>query len=262
MGRFIFSAPPMSPVVSRRTDGTSAGTVLVQAGGFGELTTLGGSLYFTGGGLWRSDGTAAGTALVAGSPSLASGLIRSGGSLYFTSFSNELWRSDGTAAGTVVVTAIPALSSGGLGVSGLPLTDVDGTDLFSNRNPSNVDGAVEVGRLGGGYCSGQGARYRGRDRVDDRRRQWAVILPGGDSRRGRRAVEERRDRSGDLRAEHQRRRHAFDFRIAGGPGGIAFISSARLLPGPRTLVERRWPSPGPSPWWIWSPGVGSSSLTA
>ena len=106
------------------TDGTPAGTgLLIPTGGpeeVGELTRIGGAVYFSGSStaagqeLWKTDGTAAGTALVQdilpGTP--GSGPFRLtavGNTLFFAANggpgdrNQELWTSDGTAAGTVLV---------------------------------------------------------------------------------------------------------------------------------------------------------------
>lgn len=118
-----------------RSDGTSAGTVLVKDIFPGpasssplDLTVVGNTLYFTaddgrhGVELWKSDGTTAGTVLVrdlyagvaterdrAGEPNSAypHDLVAFDGALYFTATDGqsgaELWTSDGTAAGTRLV---------------------------------------------------------------------------------------------------------------------------------------------------------------
>ena len=106
-----------------RTDGTAAGTELVKdirpnlSSGPGNLTNVGGTLYFTandgstGVELYKSDGTAAGTVLVkdirASGSSSPGNLTNVDGTLYFTandgSTGVELYKSDGTAAGTVLV---------------------------------------------------------------------------------------------------------------------------------------------------------------
>ncbi len=92
-----------------RTDGTAAGTRLVSATARYALGTMGGKIYFTGGGkIWATDGTAAGTAEVApsanGAPSVVGVL---GSELYFLQLDDELWKTDGTAAGTTKVATLP-----------------------------------------------------------------------------------------------------------------------------------------------------------
>jgi ELWxxDGT repeat protein len=108
-----------------KSDGTSAGTVLVKDinssaadSTLGNLTAVGNTLFFTaddgthGGELWESDATAAGSVLVKdinpGAASSASqNLTAVGNTLFFTATDGthgvELWKSDGTAAGTVMV---------------------------------------------------------------------------------------------------------------------------------------------------------------
>ena len=103
-----------------KSDGTSAGTVLVKnigpgnvSGAPAELSVVNGTLFFSaadfvsGRELWRSDGTAAGTVLVKdiapGSQSSDPSTLTNGnGTLFFaaTAFDGRLWKSDGTAAGT------------------------------------------------------------------------------------------------------------------------------------------------------------------
>jgi ELWxxDGT repeat protein len=120
-----------------KSDGTTAGTVLVKdisfstySTTFANLTNVNGNLFFTatenvfntyGNELWVSDGTTAGTVMVkdinSGSAnSNASNFVNLNGVLYFSAndgFSgNELWKSDGTAAGTVLVKDIYAGSNG------------------------------------------------------------------------------------------------------------------------------------------------------
>ncbi len=113
-----------------KTDGTTAGTVLVKAfpndsAGYGplSLTAVGNVLYFrasddaTGFELWRSDGTTAGTFRVRDLRAGSSGGLGSvlfnpqltivNGALYFRGndgfTGTEIWKSDGTDAGTICV---------------------------------------------------------------------------------------------------------------------------------------------------------------
>jgi len=107
-----------------KTDGTTAGTVLVRdirVGKTGsdptELTDVNGTLFFVaadgshGRELWKSDGTATGTVLVKdiaphGPNALIHGLTAAGDRLYFVATKGGLpkvWVSDGTATGTKAV---------------------------------------------------------------------------------------------------------------------------------------------------------------
>jgi ELWxxDGT repeat protein len=110
-----------------KSDGTSAGTVLVKDIRSGardsapdKLVNVGGVLYFAaddginGQELWKSNGIAGGTVLVKDirsgdsyATSYPSGLMNVGSTLYFTANDGthgpELWKSNGTAAGTVLV---------------------------------------------------------------------------------------------------------------------------------------------------------------
>ncbi len=109
-----------------KSDGTSAGTVLVKdinPGASGsspsDLTIIGGGLMMfaaddgsNGRELWVSDGTAAGTSLVkdvnpGASGSTPANLVYWNALLYFTADDgtngNELWQSDGSGAGTVLL---------------------------------------------------------------------------------------------------------------------------------------------------------------
>ena len=117
-----------APTRLYRTDGTPAGTAVVQAGGvsFGEVTDLllvGGALYFfadapdsTSRDLWRTDGTAAGTQVLgkfsdgSGGERLPGGLILFGNGLAFYAddgvHGSELWVTDGTVAGTRLVSDV------------------------------------------------------------------------------------------------------------------------------------------------------------
>jgi ELWxxDGT repeat protein len=113
-----------------KSDGTTAGTVAVVAGGGNsspqELTSAGSTLYFTahtlsaGYELWKSDGSAAGTVMVKDIHAGASAsdphfLTSIGGYLYFAADDGasgiELWQSDGTTTGTVLIDI--AMGSGG-----------------------------------------------------------------------------------------------------------------------------------------------------
>jgi ELWxxDGT repeat protein len=117
-----------------KTDGTTAGTVLVKdiypgltGSGLTGFTNVGGTLYFTardpvaGNELWKSDGTTAGTVLVKDvrpgpADSSPKNLAAVGNTLYFSADDGvggaELWKSDGTDAGTVRVKDIYAGATG------------------------------------------------------------------------------------------------------------------------------------------------------
>jgi len=88
-----------------KSDGTTAGTVLVSSHGGSEYTPFNGSVYFSAGGLWKTDGTAAGTVLVSSVD--ARELTVVDGKLFFrgttSTDGSELWVSDGSTAGTVLV---------------------------------------------------------------------------------------------------------------------------------------------------------------
>gem|GEM_PF-308120 len=114
-----------------KSDGTTAGTVMVKdtytgsstAFGFGpnSLTAVGNTLFFRGYdstnayALWKSDGTTAGTVMVKDTYTGSSGsssygpkyLTAVGNTLFFNGYDSTnkyaLWKSDGTTAGTVMV---------------------------------------------------------------------------------------------------------------------------------------------------------------
>jgi ELWxxDGT repeat protein len=146
-----------------RTDGTEAGTVLVEdirpgpvgalqsplSGPDNFLITAGTTLFFMandgvrGYGLWRSDGTEAGTSFLhdvfAGSFStfdLRHAYAGAGGILYFVvndpDYGHELWRSDGTEAGTFMLGDIHPGRSGAL-TGGTPLLMASVCDVMYFR---------------------------------------------------------------------------------------------------------------------------------
>jgi ELWxxDGT repeat protein len=149
-----------------RSDGTDAGTTVVNNLGMGNLTNVNGILYFDSDGLWKSDGTATGTTLVK-NIRIDSKLINVNGIVYFSSYNDligeELWKSDGTTAGTVLVKDIyvgressirlsKMINFNGVlyftandGVNGIELWKSDGTsagtvlvkDLFTGPSSAN-----------------------------------------------------------------------------------------------------------------------------
>jgi ELWxxDGT repeat protein len=154
-GTVLFFARSDMPYARRlwRTDGTTAGTVLVATacgedcpavGDGSHSALLGGVLYFPastsaeGGGLWRTDGTDAGTVRVTGA-TYPGALTASNGALYFAGYEpaagTALWTSDGTAAGTRIV---KDLQPGAASVSLRNLTDAKGR-LFFAMNASTGD---------------------------------------------------------------------------------------------------------------------------
>jgi ELWxxDGT repeat protein len=135
-----------------RTDGTTAGTILVKdirpgsvgslPGTFYEPTADGDVLYFQasdgvhGSELWRSDGTEAGTFLVKDVNPGTSGPVREieivSGIVFFTvddgATGLELWRTDGTEQGTVLVKDIEPGPSSSLPIG---LTEASGRLFFT-----------------------------------------------------------------------------------------------------------------------------------
>ena len=108
-----------------KSDGTSAGTVMVKDIAVGSensypgtLTAIGNTLFFTandgtnGEELWKSDGTAQGTVMVkdinnGSAHSNAYYFTAVGNSLFFSAndgiHGKELWKTDGTPSGTIMV---------------------------------------------------------------------------------------------------------------------------------------------------------------
>lgn len=150
-----------------KTDGTEAGTVLVQninpgGGSFPVLlTNANGTLFFgatdgvTGTELWKSDGSSAGTVLVkdihtGGGASLnfvQNSMVNVNGTVFFAalpSSATELWKSDGTAAGTVFVKDIGPQEL--VNVNGTLFIDV-GNDVW--KSDGTGAGTVLVKDLGG-----------------------------------------------------------------------------------------------------------------
>ncbi len=150
-----------------KSDGTSAGTVLVKDISLGtasstprNIINVAGTLYFSandGSGyeLWKSDGTAGGTVPVkeirlGPGGSNPRNLTNVGGTLYFVAddgpTGNEIWKSDGTVAGTVLVKDIlPGFTYSSVS----SLTNVGGTLYFlATMEPQVVSfGRAMVRRL-------------------------------------------------------------------------------------------------------------------
>ncbi|MBA3721993.1 MAG: tandem-95 repeat protein, partial [Parachlamydiaceae bacterium] len=138
-----------------KSDGTTAGTVLVKDINTGSGSSnpsnfafVGSTLYFsadngtTGVELWKSDGTTAGTVLVkdinptGSTASNPTNLTAFGGALYFTANDGtngiEIWKSDGTTAGTTLLKNIRS-GSANSDPTNLTVTN-DGTILFFRAN--------------------------------------------------------------------------------------------------------------------------------
>lgn len=133
-----------------KTDGTSAGTVLVKnivPDGFGNFSSFpedyaehNGSLYFAcSEGLWKTNGTSSGTVLVEDEdPEDVFGLkpndLMSNGDYLIFIQNSDLWRSDGTAAGTV---KIKDLNYVNLNWFGNRFTRLGNILLFPGADPVN-----------------------------------------------------------------------------------------------------------------------------
>jgi ELWxxDGT repeat protein len=120
---YFITTPQFSPKDLWKTNGTSAGTVLVKAladQSPSGLTAVGTRVFFrgsdptTGTELWVSDGTAAGTRLardINQGGSSSPGVVLGVGNIALLTATTaaegaELWRSDGTSAGTALVADI------------------------------------------------------------------------------------------------------------------------------------------------------------
>jgi ELWxxDGT repeat protein len=110
--KLIFAAYDGSSPGIWRSDGTVAGTTLVQsfASGVDCLTTVGDIVFFLWNSqLWRTDGTPAGTSMVSNAfaATLLQWLTACGNTLFFAAndlvHGIELWKSDGTSTGTQMV---------------------------------------------------------------------------------------------------------------------------------------------------------------
>lgn len=154
-----FSAENNLDIELFKTDGTSAGTVLVKdinsqgSSQPGSLTPLGTKVLFiaddgvNGAELWSTDGTSGGTVLVKDiNPGNGTSDIRYmtviGGFVYFQADAGvanggiELWKSDGTSAGTVLVKDINTTAQGPGGVPA-NLVNVGGTLYFQATDGVN-----------------------------------------------------------------------------------------------------------------------------
>lgn len=133
-----------------RTDGTSAGSLMLQqVGVIYDMKTVGNLVYFVGNQersfkLWRSDGTTAGTVLLkdfgTGYNNNTISLEDVYGTVYFTPGHGELWKSDGTTSGTILLRdfhEIEYIGHGGYG---------GGRAIFLVRTSSN---ATELWRSNG-----------------------------------------------------------------------------------------------------------------
>ena len=150
------------------SDGTAAGTQVLReldsssitAGGMGDLTVLGNTLYFMSTDasnnetLWTSDGTPAGTVELIEIPA-TSMLFPAGGALFFngvdSTHSYGVWETDGTIAGTQLVQSIAPPSLPYVGtqftISGGNLffvanDRVHGTELWNVDLRGSISGSV------------------------------------------------------------------------------------------------------------------------
>ncbi len=147
-----------------KTNGTPAGTVLVQAGSVQNLFSANGVLYYTRlvddtsgrNELWKSDGTPAGTVRVYTSVAYTIHFALLNGTVYFAEGSG-LWKTNGTPAGTVpvrsgvgiaeLISVNGTLYFRGTGVNGAELWKSDGTGAgtvqLKDINPGTPSGFPE-----------------------------------------------------------------------------------------------------------------------
>ena len=196
VGNFVFFTARAGTAATDlwRTDGTLVGTakLATAAAGdsFGDLTAVGGTLYFSSmpvqislyGGepiaaLWKSDGTPAGTAMIRPlSPTIylteLAPLTAAGNRLYFRAYdveaADELWTSDGTATGTVraldvkpgdaLDTSVPVMA--GADDGSVYLVETVSTDLRRLRRWQVGANNWPVPHAGGPYRLDRGAPLR------------------------------------------------------------------------------------------------------
>ncbi len=124
-----------------RSNGTAAGTFLLNSAYPSSFANYQGQVYFVGDGLWKTNGTVAGTVRVSTLPNPsgdgsfsggASKLVVSNNALYFyteaDAYTNTVWRSDGTAAGTAIIKVLGSIST----PTTSELVDVNGTVFFAH----------------------------------------------------------------------------------------------------------------------------------
>jgi len=126
-----------------KSDGTTAGTVLLKDINAAQFEAVGSALFFVGDSknqLWKSDGTPAGTVLVKNFGTVANDpgpeqLTNVNGTVLFRAndgiAGTELWQSDGTAAGTVLLKDIKPGSGGS---NPLNFLNINGTVFLSADN--------------------------------------------------------------------------------------------------------------------------------
>jgi ELWxxDGT repeat protein len=155
-----------------KTDGTTAGTVMVadinpgSAGSYpGNLTNVNGELFFSatdgthGYQLWKSDGTAAGTTMFADINRQPQNeelkyLTNVNGTLFFSNAGN-LWKSDGTAAGTAGVSGAVTSTQDLANVNGeLYFSGAGGDGLQLWKSDGTAAGTVEVKDIYPGIYTG------------------------------------------------------------------------------------------------------------
>jgi ELWxxDGT repeat protein len=173
-----------------KTDGTTAGTVLVKdqfTGASGTLTELNGQLLFTakneqGAGLFESDGTFEGTDFVAPVfPSLNGFLqnmyVRWNGKLFFAAtdaaHGTEFWTTDGTPEGTHLVkdffsgpaSSYPVITSSADGIFIRADDGAHGEELW--RSDGTTAGTIRISDINPGPASSYATFFSGLVMADD-----------------------------------------------------------------------------------------------